>query len=269
MARRRKGGSPTVSLFPFLSILACVIGVLTLLITAIALGQLDPAELARIEQQLVEQRERAERFAEAQTKVNALDTEVRDAKRRIAQFEADRDELDKLTAQAAQLTEQRDKLRAERDDPGGLVTESKKVAEQTAEAKAERDRLAKQLESVQQEIKDRKGPPAPPRVVVQPGGSGVGLQPTFIECGPAEVVVHVKPTPLRIRRADLPKSDAYLKLLDRIADAEKQTVVFLLRDKGVGTYYTARNIARQRFARNGKLPIIGAGPIDLTQFERQ
>ena len=40
MARRRKK-SITVSLFPFMSILACVIGTLTLMLTAMALGQMD------------------------------------------------------------------------------------------------------------------------------------------------------------------------------------------------------------------------------------
>ena len=41
MVRRRRSAEETVSLFPFLSILACVIGVLTLMITAMALGQME------------------------------------------------------------------------------------------------------------------------------------------------------------------------------------------------------------------------------------
>ena len=46
MGRRRKSDAESVSLFPFLSILACVIGVLTLMITALALGQMDTEEVA-------------------------------------------------------------------------------------------------------------------------------------------------------------------------------------------------------------------------------
>ena len=46
MARRRRKKGVSVSLFPFLSILACVIGTLTLMITALALGQMDTDEMA-------------------------------------------------------------------------------------------------------------------------------------------------------------------------------------------------------------------------------
>ena len=41
MGRRRDREDTDVSLFPFLSILACIIGVLTLLISTLALSQMD------------------------------------------------------------------------------------------------------------------------------------------------------------------------------------------------------------------------------------
>ena len=51
MGRRKKRGDPSVTLFPFLSVLACVIGVLTLMITALAIGQMqenhDPRDKQR------------------------------------------------------------------------------------------------------------------------------------------------------------------------------------------------------------------------------
>ena len=58
MARRR-GGDDDVSLFPFLSIIACVIGVLTLLISALALAQMDNEAVASLEQWEKTQRELA------------------------------------------------------------------------------------------------------------------------------------------------------------------------------------------------------------------
>ena len=39
MAKKRKKNDLQVSLFPFLSILACVLGILTLMITAVVLSQ--------------------------------------------------------------------------------------------------------------------------------------------------------------------------------------------------------------------------------------
>ena len=40
--KRKKKNDLQVSLFPFLSILACVLGILTLMITAIVIAQIDP-----------------------------------------------------------------------------------------------------------------------------------------------------------------------------------------------------------------------------------
>ena len=46
---RRPAEEDGVSLFPFLSVLACVIGTLTLMIMALALGQMDTEEVASAE----------------------------------------------------------------------------------------------------------------------------------------------------------------------------------------------------------------------------
>jgi len=40
--KKKKNNDLQVSLFPFLSILACVLGILTLMITAIVIAQIDP-----------------------------------------------------------------------------------------------------------------------------------------------------------------------------------------------------------------------------------
>ena len=57
-----------------------------------------------------------------------------------------------------------------------------------------------------------------------------------------------------------------MKLLDRVADNDKATIIFLVRDDGLATYELASRIARSRYARNGKLPVIGQGRIDLSLF---
>jgi hypothetical protein len=49
MARRPRGEDDDVSLFPFLSIIACVIGVLTMMISTLALAQMDNPDVALIE----------------------------------------------------------------------------------------------------------------------------------------------------------------------------------------------------------------------------
>ena len=50
MGRRRDREDTDVSLFPFLSILACIIGVLTLLISTLALSQMDSDVVVQAEE---------------------------------------------------------------------------------------------------------------------------------------------------------------------------------------------------------------------------
>jgi hypothetical protein len=57
MARRRNAEDEGVSLFPFLSIIACVIGVLTLLISTMSLAQMGTEDVASLEQYEKIQRE--------------------------------------------------------------------------------------------------------------------------------------------------------------------------------------------------------------------
>ena len=50
------------------------------------------------------------------------------------------------------------------------------------------------------------------------------------------------------------------------AKQPKGIVIFLVREDALDTYFAAYNIARGRYARAGKLPVIGQGQIDLSVF---
>jgi len=86
-----------VSLFPFLSILACVIGTLTLLITALALGQMDndavasAEEFERKQQQLEADLAKLERIrkliANAVTGADDVQRQLANAQKRLSQVE--------------------------------------------------------------------------------------------------------------------------------------------------------------------------------------
>ena len=105
-------------------------------------------------------------------------------------------------------------------------------------------------------------------MIIQPGGSGVDLKPTFVECAASGIVVYEGETPRRVLRADLGSDEGFLALLDRVAADSKATVIFLVHDDALSTYYAARSLARSHFARNGKLPVIGHGKIDLSMFDK-
>ena len=106
-------------------------------------------------------------------------------------------------------------------------------------------------------------------VSIQPGGSGVDVKPTFVEVNAAEVVIYDANKQIRVRRADLDKpGGAFHKLVDKVSKQPKGSVIFLLRSnpEAIGTYNTARYVARTRYCPSGKLPVPGDGIIDLSIF---
>ena len=74
-------------------------------------------------------------------------------------------------------------------------------------------------------------------VIIQPGGSGVNLEPTFVECTAADVVIYEDDPPKRVRKADLKTDATFLALLDGIAANPTKTVIFLVRDDALSTYF--------------------------------
>jgi len=267
MARRNRGGAPVVSLFPFLSILACVIGVLTLIITALALSQLDPAEVERVEAELREQKQRSDQYQQILADRAALEGAIAPLRSQLASMRQQEARLTELREQAKRLQDQRDRLAQQNSEAADMLAKVDQLSKQLAQAKAAQDAMQQRVDQTQAELADRKTPPAPARVVVQPSGTGRNLKPTFVECEAKGIVIHSGDTPVHVPRGKVAEDDRYLALLDRIADAERQTIVFLLRKDGVSTYYLARRIALQRYARNGKLPVTADGAIDLSLFD--
>ncbi len=256
MARRKKEEGETVSLFPFLSILACVIGVLTLMITAMALSGMDSPEGARAEradvyEQSSEQLVRDRAALETLKQVTRISDDI---------FKASQ-ELDRLEQQKKK-SEDDEKLKIE------LLAKLARLREANDALKNDPDATARaaELKTLQAELKRRRTPPEEAQVLVQPGGSGTNIVPTFVECTKTGAVLHAGGEPQLIARGALSTNENFLALLDRVSKTDNGTVVFLLRDDAVSTYFTARDVARIRQCRNGKLPLLGHGRVDLSQF---
>jgi hypothetical protein len=124
------------------------------------------------------------------------------------------------------------------------------------------------IEELAAELKQRGGPVREAEVIIKPTGSGTDLEPTFVECTAAGIVLLEADPPKRIRRADLAADEDFVRLLDNVAGRPKATVIFLVRDDGLPTYFSASGVARAHYARNGKLPVIGQGNIDLSMFKK-
>ncbi|QNN24742.1 hypothetical protein HED60_21515 [Planctomycetales bacterium ZRK34] len=271
MSRRRHKNDHIVSLFPFLSILACVIGVLTLMITALALGQLDPGQVRAAERMVYVQQRMDNRYAEAKEKTDKDRKEVERIKRLIDEAESIRKQLESARAEYEKLqTEQRKQLLSATPDnknSAQMLANANRLRLRVADLEPELNQLLEQIRMLKEELAQRKQKPEEATVTIRPSGSGTDLIPSFVECTASGILLHTYEPPVHVRRGDLAKSEPFLNLLDEVANSDERTVIFLLREDGLGTYYVARGIARSRFARNGKLPVVGHGRLDLSLFD--
>lgn len=256
MARRSKDDDDGISLFPFLSVLACVIGILTLMITAMALAQMDTAGVAS-----------AEEFEQVAAELATVDAELEQLETRAANASAQHQELLQAQRELGELTAKLDKARASMlPDVETVDLESRQVDLKALEE--EYARLQEQVASLEKQVAALPAPPEGAVVEIRPGGTGIDIEPTFVECRADSIVLHDADPPKRIVRAEIATNPEYLALLDEVAAREKRSVIFLVRSDGIDVYNQASQVARGRYARNGKLPVIGQGKIDLSVFRR-
>ncbi len=249
-----------VSLFPFLSILACVIGVLTLMITALALGQI--GEKAANQTEI----DRAEEFVKLRKEAERLTP-------RLSQIRITLEKSKTLEAQTQQVMQEREALEKRLKETKAPEKTAAQLEAQAKELRQKNEAMAKQLAELLAKLSPMREAAAKipdaeegGKITVRPGGSGTNLKPVFVECGGKGIVIHEPPRSIVVLRAGMETSEVYLKALNRVADEEDATIVFLVRPSGIATYNQARQIARLRHARNGKLPVPGEGPIDLGLF---
>lgn len=267
MARRQNDTGDDISLFPFLSVLACVIGTLAMVIAIVVIQSVDNETVERaVEYQKKE--------AELETQNEEL-SELRDElKKKEAELESERSEekrsLEEAKKRLAELLAQLDKTEEELNKISvegpkvDVAAQNEEISEMQAELKSRREKIA-QLTA---EVKDRNLPPKESEVSIVPGGSGVGYHPSFVECDDGRIVIHDGEKTTSVRTAELNTNPDFAKLLEEVKSDENGTLVFLIRDDGLSTYHAARNFANTKGVRNGKLPVIGDGRIDLSYFKK-
>ncbi|MBI1311174.1 hypothetical protein GC176_07690 [bacterium] len=266
MARRPRDNDDDVSLFPFLSIIACVIGVLTMMISTLALAQMDTPDVVLIE---------------ANEKVTG---ELSVAEQEVARLKKLLDEKigpgaatvrEEVSASEKELTE----LAAELEKVHKQLEEQQKVKvvipqldpaqrESVASMQSQLMDLTEELAVLEKDLSDRKEA-SESQVTILPGGTGVNFTPHFVECAADSIVLHTMNPPKRIRTASVVADPDFVALLQRVANNVNDSIVFLVRSDALNTYRTVRQICVDREIRNGKLPVVGAGRIDLSHFATQ
>lgn len=255
MARRRRS-SPSVSLFPFLSILACIIGSLTLIIAGLTVGEMAQPEDAEDARRAAEHARLTGETLVLSNELKRLSALIEQAlavEERLREAQA---ELDRLKARARTL-EATDR---ERLDLLGRIAKLRKEIEQL---EADLKRLQEEIERLKAILRNRPDT-ATQRIRVLATGSGRNLRPYFVECTADSLIVH--PEMKRIRVSAVKSDATFRSLMSRVKGERKGTLIFLIRPDGVKTFDQSRRVAMEQKVRHGKIPLPGQQPLDLSQF---
>ena len=258
---RRARYSNRVTLFPFISVLACLMGAISVIIAGVSVTQMftDPDPIDPVNDEL----ERLTHRVQAkQARVNDLRVAIVMEKRRQAHAHQQRDQLERLRHRFERAT-----LRAAAW--AAMAAESHSLFDQITQLRVQREQLATRIEQLEQQHPARAQPPAPPvrdRIEVQFTGQGRGLKPVFVECTADGLVIHDRGTTARVRARNIHASDRFQTLLDRVKAASGGTVILLIRPDGISSFRSAQSVVQRLKVRNGKLPIPGEGELDFGPY---
>ncbi|WP_404310365.1 hypothetical protein [Neorhodopirellula lusitana] len=265
MPRRPKSNDDDISLFPFLSIIASVIGVLTMMIATLALAQTDKPDVAQIEAYEDSQKElkaSEERIAELKQEISVAQSDSLEIQEQRQQLTVTVAELKKLFEELQQVEQE---LAAQKEVVIVIPTLDKQMRESLDDMQNQAEELKEQIAQLESNLDERTNPKEA-NVTILPQGSGQNFQPHFIECADGALVLHTSENPKRIPAGAMTKDADFLAVLNEVANGKDDTLVLLIRSDGLNTYRAVKRLCDQREIRNGKLPIVGKGRVDLSAF---
>ena len=273
MSKRRADSGASVNLFPFLSILVCIIGCLTLIIVVLNLISMSKAEGREPEEV-----ERAREFALLK------EQEEKDQK----DYDELRQLVDSLTRQNEDLLAKRQRLTllkemlesAEKIDEAReeLIAKFQLLSNANKQLDADELVINAEIEALKKEIEERQLPPEAAQLQVKPSGSGANTQPHFVEVSDAVLLIHHSLTepPIEVPAGSVEINEDFRKLLEKVASQPYNTLIFLVRgsDQAVGNLVKTAGVVgafNQQTGSEiipGRLPLPGEGKVDLTLFEQ-
>lgn len=275
MAQRRGSSGSEVSLFPFLSILACLIGALVLIIVVLVIAQAGKAEgrtpdeikmaqdFQRMTKEIEERKKLDIVLKEKLAELEKLQQDLEEKQQRFLKLRKLLDSSKDVQEQNLQIAKS---LQKELDD---LLTEIDGL-------KKEQDESKKTIAELMAEIKKRQIPEDKkiPPVVVQPAGAGMPetTKVYFVECGTGLKVLNPwgeGDYPLSAKAEVVVADVAYNHFLTEVAKDKNSLILFLIRDDGQGAFNNGAGRAEADYnIRIGKLPIPGRGVLDLALFDK-
>lgn len=236
MAPRSRESGAIVSLFPFLSILACIMGTLTLIISGLVCGQIGSIPPA-------------EEYQKISSEISRDTKEIERLKRLIA-------EASSVEKQLSEYRKEVDRIKSTLPDTSGdlrsvlaLLEESKELREYIKALEAELKRRKNEIARLKIRIEDEKE--SEKIIVLKPSGLGKGLKPSFVECTANGLIIY-------------PQGGR--TFTDHVRFIKRQpgySIVFLIRPGGIGKFKEAQRVARQSGVRYGYLPLPKTGKVDF------
>lgn len=259
MARRQKK-KQEISLFPFLDILACVIGNLILIITAVVLESVDTDKLADLFQNEAIQKQTEENLAT-----------IRGLEERLAKLKQDSISNDSRVQKAQQQLVEAERL--QREAQGRLLNVPPPPPppddEDTAELKKknlEIQEILAEMKRIESKIADKKKKPDQSiSILYSKVGGGGARRPFFVEVTKNGITLlpndldfknlFKNEKPIKIPAAKIASDKSFEKLLNYVKDQKAKSgplrrrrdtiITFLIRPDGVSTYNTAKNVVNQ------------------------
>lgn len=271
MARARKSEGSSVNLFPFLSILICIIGGLTMIIVILQL-----IAMQQVEGREPEDVERAREFVQME-KIKEEDQKKLDDLRQLIEemIQVNQSTLANMERLRLlkDLLENQEKLDVSREE---LMTKFALLQQTNKQLDIDHTELLAQIEKLKKEIEERKLPPEAARLQVRPTGSGANTIPYFVEIASKTILIHhsLSEPPIEIPSASLGQSEEFNKLLETIKAAGDRRLIFLVRgdDSSMANLAKANSVVSSFKSRTGakfipgKLPLPGDGKVDLSLF---
>jgi hypothetical protein len=253
-----------------MSILACLIGILTLMISVIMQVKQIENE-GRTEEEMARAIENRDLRKEAET----LRQETAELEERLKAEKKTAAEMAKLEEHRVALTAKLENL-AQAEDDEETDAELQKLIEnmkrEILSLKKERPPLSKRLQELQAQLEKSKTAPKPEEsVVIRPGGIGSrdAKNLFFVECTSTGIVVRSgESNSPPISTAAIGTNETYNAFLDEVKRTRDSMVLFLIRKGGNNSYRWAAGWAESKYdVRTGKLPVPNEGKIDLSLFD--
>ncbi|MFK7910687.1 MAG: hypothetical protein AB8F34_08790 [Akkermansiaceae bacterium] len=269
MARRRAVSDEKVSLLPFMSILACLIGILTLLISvSMVINQRERDGYTEEELERAKQNNQLIRTdKKVRQEIAKLQQRLKKEKKTVAELQQLENKKAALTLKLKDLVDPKGKTDAQLQK----IVENLKI--EAKQLKTEQPKLDKRIKDLLAELKKRKIKPKENNsVVIRPPGVGrdVPRNLFFVECNSTGIVIRDRGEQKTIiATAAIPTNPKFAQFCNKVKGTRDSMVLFLVRRSGNSSYLWAAGLAETKFeVKTSKLPVPKDGEIDLTLFTR-